>query len=174
MHVAQHGGLAQTVGQRRERGERQRAPPLRLEVLIGRQGVAREALGLCQRLEMARAQDVERLASYDAAQPRRKRRRLRQPRQAPPCRHERLLDDVACALGVAQERERGAERQSLMTSHQLGEGVDVTGPGPLHQRDQVHAASRDRQLARSPYRCRRAAPGFVVLRVACAPHVCAG
>jgi len=64
---AQHGGLAQSVGEVGERGQRHEATTAGIHLLVGGRAVAREVIGDVQRLEASRAQRVEGLAPNDAA-----------------------------------------------------------------------------------------------------------
>ena len=68
-------------------------------------------LGLGERLEVPRAQRMERLPPDDAVKPRGKRVRVCEAREPSPRRDERLLDDIAGAVGVAEDGQRRAEGQ---------------------------------------------------------------
>jgi hypothetical protein len=98
-------------------------------------------LRLRERLEAPRTQGVERLTADDPTEPGREGRGLHQPWKATPRGDEGLLDHVAREIDVANEGDGGAVGQTLVASHELGEGSDVARARLLHEIDEVHGAS---------------------------------
>ena len=75
---------------------------------------------------------------HDAAQPTWKCRRIGEPRQRRPRRHESLLHHVLRVLEIADHSQRRAEREVLKPPRQVHKRLDIANACPAHQMFVVH------------------------------------
>lgn len=142
VNPAQHGSLAQALRKISQRRKGEFATAAGLNPLLGRLPLVGHVPGLGERRQLAAPQRVEGLPAHDAAQPGRECLGIEQAGEAAPCDDEGVLDHVASDLGVVHERYGRAVREALVALHQRREGLDVASACLLHQRRQVHRASR--------------------------------
>jgi hypothetical protein len=83
------------------------------------------------------------LATDDAAQPGGERRGLCEAGEAAPRRDEGLLDHVVRHVDVAEHGQRAAVGEPLVLTDERREGIDVAGPGLLHERHEIHGSPFD-------------------------------
>lgn len=104
------------------------------------------------------AQDVDAGPDEKAMEPSVERTRVAQPGQVSPSPDERFLDRVGGKLSISENQPRGCVQPCDARADELGEGVMIALPGPLHESPLVHGCLsvpaqpiwRARMVSRTP------------------------